>query len=389
MVKRLMVSVIALALIGTACSKKAETSTPPSASGPAGAYVVQVDAKQSGQAINVGATAFFPSALSVHPGDTVVFKSNFSGEPHSVTFGTLVDQGLATASPREGAPEPAALKKIPVMLPTGPGDANPVSVNPCFVASGTLTAASCTTTQPDFNGKYELYNSGFLPGGATFTMKLASDLAPGTYHWFCTLHRASMQGKLTVVSTSQTVPSAADVATQGQNGIEEFIAKLKPFADQASHGMGPGAIFAGGFPPPSAHIPGLATQFGPKAATVHVGQLVKWIILGAHTVDFIPETGSAMMSDTTGVMTKGPDGKWHIDLKDFTPKHSPPANPTKQTGNVVNAGTWNGTGDLNSGFLPGFGPPGYLTWEVKFSKKGTYKYHCAVHPGMDGTITVA
>jgi len=29
------------------------------------------------------------------------------------------------------------------------------------------------------------------------------------------------------------------------------------------------------------------------------------------------------------------------------------------------------------------------TFEVKFTKAGTYPYHCTFHPGMEGTLTVA
>jgi plastocyanin len=28
------------------------------------------------------------------------------------------------------------------------------------------------------------------------------------------------------------------------------------------------------------------------------------------------------------------------------------------------------------------------TYQVKFTKAGTYQYHCTIHPGMDGTLTV-
>ncbi|GAC1338840.1 MAG: hypothetical protein NVSMB29_05230 [Candidatus Dormibacteria bacterium] len=27
-------------------------------------------------------------------------------------------------------------------------------------------------------------------------------------------------------------------------------------------------------------------------------------------------------------------------------------------------------------------------WQIKFTKAGTYKYQCTIHPGMDGEITV-
>src|SRR2546427_2666609 len=51
-------------------------------------FPVQVDGKSS--AFNFEATAYFPDQVTVHPGDTVDFTSVFRGEPHTVTFGTLV-----------------------------------------------------------------------------------------------------------------------------------------------------------------------------------------------------------------------------------------------------------------------------------------------------------
>jgi len=38
---------------------------------------------------------YFPAALTAHPGDTLDFEAKFTGEPHTVTFGTLVDEGFA------------------------------------------------------------------------------------------------------------------------------------------------------------------------------------------------------------------------------------------------------------------------------------------------------
>jgi len=36
--------------------------------------------------------AYFPKQVTVHPGDAVVFKQSWSGEPHTVTMGTAVDE---------------------------------------------------------------------------------------------------------------------------------------------------------------------------------------------------------------------------------------------------------------------------------------------------------
>ncbi len=147
---------------------------------------------------------YFPHELSAHPGDTVQFDLADSGEPHTVTFGTLVDSGVA-ALPTWTDPntEPPDLAKLPLLLPDGPGDANQVAANPCFVASGDppadATKACPTTDQPAFDGTASFYNSGWLAPDAPFTMTLSPNLKPGTYHYFCLLHREGMMGTLTVV----------------------------------------------------------------------------------------------------------------------------------------------------------------------------------------------
>lgn len=46
--------------------------------------------------------------------------------------------------------------------------------------------------------------------------------------------------------------------------------------------------------------------------------------------------------------------------------------------------TFDSNGDLTS---PGSLGPGD-TWQVKFTVPGTYPYHCTIHQGMDGQITV-
>ena len=80
--------------------------------------------------------AYFPKDIRVHQGDTIDFPLWASGEPHTVTLGTLVDDGLAAlADGADPATEPS-LMQLPVLLPEGPGDANQVAANPCFVAAG-------------------------------------------------------------------------------------------------------------------------------------------------------------------------------------------------------------------------------------------------------------
>ncbi|HEV7679365.1 MAG TPA: plastocyanin/azurin family copper-binding protein [Candidatus Dormibacteraeota bacterium] len=73
-------------------------------------------------------------------------------------------------------------------------------------------------------------------------------------------------------------------------------------------------------------------HFNPSSSTVKVGDVVEWDNAGsvAHNVTF--DQYSAITSDT-----------------------------------------------MNSGDK----------YQVKFTKAGTYQYHCTFHPGMDGTITVS
>ncbi len=101
------------------------------------------------------------------------------------------------------------------MLPEGPGDANQAAVNPCFVTGGELPTdptQQCEVTQPPpFTGTELFYNSGFLPDGEMFELRLADDIAPGTYVGFCTLHFTEMISEVTVVPEDQPIPSSEEV----------------------------------------------------------------------------------------------------------------------------------------------------------------------------------
>ena len=83
-------------VVGTACGKshkKAKTAAP------SATQIRSVNVDNQSDKFNAGFLAYFPDDVTVRPGDTVEFKENFSGEPHSVTFGTLVESGLAVRSP--------------------------------------------------------------------------------------------------------------------------------------------------------------------------------------------------------------------------------------------------------------------------------------------------
>lgn len=388
--RRVIALCLLLALAGAACgssSKKSSSgssaTTEASKGGGSETYEVSVDHKGDGYAGFF--LAYFPKEITVHPGDEVDFSEVFTGEPHSVTFGTLVDAGLAEQDKMGAQAEGEAptLKKIPPMLPDGPGDAIQTSAQPCFLATGEPPAdgSACPKAeQPAFDGKYALYSSGFLADGDTFKVKLADDLAPGTYRYFCDLHRAGMQGKITVVAKDAKADSAGDVSKRGDDEFQAVNAKLKPIADQMATLTADKAQAGAGIP----GVEGGIAEFGPKDLSIPVGGSVTWDVQGPHTISFnAPE-------DARTIISKAPDGSVHLNPKAFgpaggagAPEGPPPAKPS-----VIDGGTWNGEGFRNTGFLPGFGPPGFLKFKLTFSKAGTYKYACLIHPDMLGTVKV-
>jgi plastocyanin len=233
---RLVFATAIVAISLTACSSS--SSAKPQTDG------VQVDGKTD--AYNGSFTAYFPSTIQVHAGDSVQFKSVFTGEPHTVTMGKLVDTGLPKATPNEQA-EPPELQKIPTLLPTGPGDAAQGAAQPCYLATGDPPAngdacSAAQHTQPEFDGTQTYYNSGFLPDGAVFTVKLSKNIKAGTYNYFCTLHREAMTGKIQVVKDSVKIPTPAQVTSSGQAALTQLAGKLNGAATALQTGTIPGLV---------------------------------------------------------------------------------------------------------------------------------------------------
>ncbi len=332
--------------------------------------------------------AYYPKEVSVHPGDTVQFDLADSGEPHTVTFGTLVDSGMAALKTwTDPNTQPPDLAKLPVLLPQGPGDANQVAANPCFVASGDppadATAACPSTDQPAFDGTQSFYNSGWLAPDAPFTVTFAADTKPGTYSYLCLLHGAAMSGSITVVDPATEVKSPGDVTAEGEAQIADVVAKLAPAVTAAN--AAPPAM-AGVFSQDVQEA--FSTTFTPDPIAIPVGGSVTWLFLGPHTVSFnAPQSA-------VNVRVEAPDGTVHLNEAAAAPSGGPgappPAGPPDPSAppTLVDAGTWDGTGFLSSGIIVSFPPAPLYQYKVTFSKAGTYKYVCLVHTDMQGTVKV-
>ena len=176
----------------------------------------------------------------------------------------------------------------------------------------------------------------------------------------------------------------------GKKQLADDVAKVKPLLDQAKTDVKPGEVKAG-----VAHDqePVGALDFVPADTSIPVGGSVTWN-LSFHTVAFnAPE-------DARPDVAKDADGTWHFNAKAFAPVgFTPPPPPPNSGGNGppasdappppprnVDGGTFDGTGFYNSGSLQTQNED--VFFKLTFSKAGTYKYICLIHPDMKGTVKV-
>ena len=130
--------------------------------------------------------------------------------------------------------------------------------------------------------------------------------------------------------------------------------------------------------------PGINAFFN-RRATIRVGDSVRFQLLGFHTVD-LPAAGGSDLPFivpsgglVTGVNDAAGNPFWfngHLPNLGFNPLLF------KASGGKV----YTGKSRIDTG-AP-VGPKAPKPFVVKFTKAGTYKYFCDVHPGMIGYITV-
>lgn len=393
--KRILVLGLGVVLMASACSKDDNKSKSSDGSSSKKAQTVRVMVDAKATTTSVSFLGYFPKKVTVHPGDAVVFEEVFTGEPHSVTLGTLVDQGLAKSTP-EDTTEPPELQKIPVMLPEGPGDAVQAAAQPCFLAAGDPPLSDpCTTDQQKampFTGTETFVNSGFLADGEEFKLELAKDIKPGTYNYFCNLHRAGMTGQITVVSADTKAQTSDEVLRARDSELAAAQAKIKSTVETIKGGslppfvskVAPGSVIAGGGSQEQPEA--VPVLFGPARTSIKVGEAVTWTVVGPHTISF----GASEALRT--FISKAPDGSVHLNPEAGAPaggagqpQGPPAAKPGPPT--PIDGGAYDGTGFRSSGFIGSF-PPSLFSYKLTFTKAGTFDYFCLVHPDMKGVVNV-
>ncbi|HEV2808794.1 MAG TPA: hypothetical protein VGV93_00145 [Acidimicrobiales bacterium] len=372
----------------------------------------------------------YPRRVQVRPGDTVEFQQDWTGEPHSVTMGTLVDEKIkpvldllnrieTTGELPEG--EPSEFMTFGEALPYALGETGMVqnAAQPCYVDkeqfSGTYPGDESTpcpkTAQPPFNGRQAIYNSGVIPfegvDGNTFRVKLSDDVPAGTYTYYCNVHGPLQYGQIEVLPPGSDIPSQAEV---DRRALEEQRVVLEPMersfnaatAGEVVEGGDPGSGFsidAGqarivGVPTPffenNRFVHGIINEFVPRSFTSRVGEKVTWTFVAGHTLSFnVPEYFP--------VFTVAPDGTRTLNDQAEEPIGWPgPPPPDEGEGGghddmsgppmpvQVDAGTWDGTGFRSTGLA--FSDQD--TFSVTFTRPGNYAYACLIHPKMVGTLVV-
>ena len=355
--------------------------------------------------------SYFPRNITVKPGMTVKFHQTWTGAPHTVTFGSALDEKVKPILQLlQDTPNGARIKETPTefdakffedQLPrffVGKGVLGQAAAQPCFADDledlPLDKADACSKSdqvQPEFDGTHAYYSSGVIrPVGKnanSFEMKVAEDTKDGTYFYYCTLHGLTMSGFVTVDAKAK-IKSQRDINAEGRQQAKTIAAPLLAEYRKEKNGT---SIYegylAGSGDPSTQGIAAEINEFTPRTIHSVVGQKVTWTFVGNHSISFnVPSFTPIFSEDDAGdiVATKGLDqaaGGWpgapagHLAYPAVTDQRV-----------ALDAGSFDGSGGLKSS---GIGFNTGDTYSVTFSKAGTYPYACLIHPGMIGKVVVS
>lgn len=366
--------------------------------------------------------AYFPLKVTVRPGDTVAFKQTWTGEPHTVTMGRMVDKAFKVFAPLierfrkgeevsdeeiESPPIKAASEPLPEFF-AGEDELGQNAAQPCYLETGAPPKdpkqACAKRAQPEFNGRQTYYNSGFIPYGGPrgnqFTVKLARDIKPGTYTYYCNVHGPPMSGQIQVKPAGSSIPSEDEVNEEAFKQIERKAAPLRRALDRAKRtgrwsyeGASAQGNFAGLFVP---KVFGGLNEFVPKNIKARVGSKVTWSVIGFHTISF-------KVPPYFPIFTIAKDGAVAFNKRAEEPAGGAPPPPPEPSNNgppeeapaagqkgppapkEIDGGAWDGSRFWSTGTVSG---EPYLKYSLTFTKRGRYEYACLIHPKMVGTVTV-
>ncbi len=307
--------------------------------------------------------AFFPSALTVHVGDSVRFAIHGFHDVAYLPPGApppplaIPQSGATSGGLRDAAGKPFWFDAAPRL-----------KVNPAVgqaAGGGTLTP-----------GRY--MNSG-LPSRSKLTETYVLRFTrAGSFRLFCLVHRG-MSAIVRVVPRGRPAPAPSQVRTAARAQLRSALrlarrlGRIKPPRLQvlAGHDSGPIAWM----------------RFFPEHLRIRAGQTVRFAVDSTHeghTITFGPEAYTGAIERTLVEPQPVPGGPPALI---FNPLGVYPSEPPGAP--LAYSGANHGNGFLNSGLLdtdPHTPNPSDV--RITFTTPGTYRFECVIHPGMDGTVTV-
>jgi plastocyanin len=362
---------------------------------------------------------FYPDNLQAHPGDTIVFSLAPNPQAfhtvHMLTLGMTVLEwysGFSGGFIQTDLTRPGGWQSpyfgIEAATPCGRAGQDPCLFNADDVGTPGLEFglnSGVLVNPPPDGGE----------GNTSFTITLDPGLLPGPYYVTSDADGLTMSGRIDIVAPDQPVQTAGDVEAAAQRQYEADLDWL-------------GGLDRVGNPPEASNPDGTKTwqaaagvsgsnkpwlsinEFGPSQMAIIAGDTVTWTNEGpgavAHTVSGFASTPDAIPQNLSpyqpGCMTSSgelqlpPAGSFPPDIWNTCPG-TEVNNLTEHSQPLVPSGDPYTEGERTSGILlpqeyldspVGAGLPFESSYSVTFPNPGTYHYHCAIHPGMIGTVVV-
>ncbi len=362
----------------------------------------------------------FPRQVAVHPGTELVFRQTWTGEPHSVTGGTLVNKLMEEVRPYmekhdrgEEIPEepPKKIMKLEETVAWATDHEseefalNQTGAQPCYLARGKVPTDGkpCKEQeQPEFTGKQAFYNSGLIPyegpQGNEYRLKLAEDVDPGSYWFFCNWHGEFQSTEVVVKPNSEDVPSADEINRQAREETTKVTRPFEKLVDDARDGRlgwrNPETKrsrtiegnFAGLYDPGFDEWHSI-NEFVPRRIRARAGELIAWNLIGYHTISFgVPRYLPIITFEENGTVRRNPK----LDppaggAKEFKMPEEERYDEEREDPVEFDAGTYDGDGFWSSGAIDA---SPWIEYTMRITEPGTYRYACLIHPPMVGTVEV-
>lgn len=205
-----------------------------------------------------------------------------------------------------------------------------------------------------------LLNSGILAPKQSYEVTFT---ASGAYSYYCVLH-PMMTGTVVVVPKGQPIPSKVEQAAAAKAEENDLLVQesLLQGHHEAQYASNKDSTLTYKVDLGSQNSAFSHNRMNPETVIVSEGDTISWTNLSPYEPHWV-------------TFNKPADLNFFTEKGDFNPKFIPPAGGKE----------FNGKGFTNSGMLMST-----QSYNLKFTKAGTYTYECYMHSGskMKGTVIV-